>query len=85
MIYVIEVSEDGDIRIESMTKEIFLFALNSSEEEYHGNIYPIDGMKIRADIKERDPMSWGEKSILVIEGEILTPRPVSKVTEWEVD
>ena len=85
MVYVIEVDEDGEIRISGMTKDFFLLALNSSKQEYRENFDPIDAKKMRSDVREKDPMSWGDKSILVIEGDILRPRPVSKVTEWEVD
>lgn len=84
MVYVIEVSEDGDIRISGMTKESFLEALNGDEETYQGGVYPIDPSKLRLDVEEKDPMSWGVLSILAIEGNILIPRPVSRVTKWAV-
>ena len=83
MIHVIAVSEDGDLSVRGMTKELFVMSMNMSEEDFvAANIYPIDATKIRADIKEADPMYWGDKPILVIEGEIVTPEPISKVETW---
>jgi len=73
--FLITVNEDGDIRISTMLKDKVMSAL-----EDHGLI-PDDLLtNLTSTI---DPQYWG-KSGLLIKGEIVVPKAITKVTEYEV-
>ena len=83
-IYVIEVSDDGEVRIKGMSREVFFMAMNTKPDDPYNGVDPIDPTKIRTDVKESDPMYWGDKAVLPIEGKIINLLPVSKVSEWGI-
>ena len=82
-IYVISVSEDGDVDIRGMSKELFIMGMNTKPDDDFNGSDPIDATKMRIDVNESDPMYWGDKSILAIEGEIVVPVPIRTVDKWD--
>lgn len=69
--FVIEVDDDGEIRISEYTEERLAIAHSvgeiASEEE------------LRTDLSERDPAYWSKKTTLIIKGEIVSRYPSVKV------
>lgn len=84
---VIHCSEDGDISVDQYSKEDLLRRVLGSEESspqgYYGTV------NCFGHIPGSDPMMWrsraGGDGILVIKGRIVQPKPVQRVTEYEIE
>lgn len=74
MHYLIYVSEDGDVSVTEYKKEDLLRAIKDRD---YGDL------EFMCKLVETDPQYWGGKS-LIIEGKIVSPRPVQVVTEYEL-
>ena len=70
---VITTSADG-IRIDSMSREALIDALN--ERDY-------GDLKILKSIPDSDPDYWGD-AMLILCGEVVVPTPVETVTEYKL-
>ncbi len=75
MYFLIHCSEDG-LCVDSYDKDELLQAI---EEEYYG---PIEFFTDDDDIPS-DPQEWGSKA-LILERNIVVPKPVSVVKEYEI-
>ncbi len=69
------VSEDGEVRVDIMSRDLLLKRLN---ERYYGAIEFFSGDP------PPDPMTWGGKVLLVLSGGIVVPKPQAVVTSWTV-
>ncbi len=87
MIYTIEVTEDGDVRVKGMKERDFEIAINKGPDSFEfDGIDPIDPTQLRDNTMVTDPMYWNDQSgrILAIRGEIVTVTPVTRIQQWEV-
>tara|TARA_R100001594_G_scaffold121248_2_gene157050 strand:- start:338 stop:565 length:228 start_codon:yes stop_codon:yes gene_type:complete len=75
MYFVIK-NTDGDTIVSSMTKEVL-------EERLNEDWYGTDVKFLNEIPKNNDTNYWGE-DILIIKGDIVTPKPVQTVTEYEI-
>jgi hypothetical protein len=76
MYYVIHNSE-GEVSVEVLSKEIFLARLK--DEWYGSEIEFFDSMP-----DKNDTNYWGN-TLMVIKGEIVTPKPIMSVIEYDID
>lgn len=76
--FVIGVTEDGKTYVEAVTKETLMQAMKDPEDG--GWINP---EMVQLDIPTADPAYW-KGHFIIIRGQIVAPRPVEKVVEWEV-
>jgi hypothetical protein len=74
--YFIIQNNDGDTRVECVTKEILLEGIN---DDYYGTEAFLDGCPI-----ENDTNYWGS-SILVIKGKVVSPKAKTKITEFTIE
>lgn len=74
--FVICVSEDGDLSIRSFTRKEILKEINDGE---------VNPNACRHFIDESNPMYWGENNTLIIKGEIVSPKGVKVVTEFDIE
>ena len=75
-LFVISSNEDGEVTVEQLGEEEFIERIN--DEEYYGEVNFLDK------ISQIDPNYWGNK-LLVIRGEIVIPKPVEKITKYEIE
>jgi hypothetical protein len=75
MYYVISTSEDGDVSLESMSRETLLERL---KENYWGD-YPIHKLEPGIGVGLQD-----SAGIYIIAGESVVPQPKQVVTEWDI-
>jgi len=76
MNYIVIRNSEGETRVEQVTKAELTERLN---EDYYGlNTSTFDGFPA-----EPDTNHWGGK-IMIIKGELVTPKPVKVITEWEM-
>ena len=73
---IITCDEDGEVRLEQTTKEKLLKSLNNKD---YGDLEFLHNIK-----DNNDPQYWGYKG-LIIKGEIVNPKPVATVTQYEVE
>ena len=73
--YFIIYNSDGETRVNVLTKEELTKRLN---EEYYG-----DDVEFLGKIDENDTNYWGD-AILIINGEIITPKPVEAFKGYEL-
>jgi hypothetical protein len=73
--YFLITAYNGRARVYKLTKEALLERLNDPEEG------PTDFL---SDITNDNPNYWGE-SVVIIKGEIVTPRAVERVVKYEVE
>lgn len=73
--YFVIRNSDGDTTVTEFTKEKLIKAL---EENYWG-----EGIQALNTIKEQDTNYWGER-ILIIKGNIVTPKPVETVVRYDI-
>ena len=76
--YYIISNSDGDTTVNEIAKEDLLKRLDP-DENYYGNRDILKEMP-----QETDTNYWGD-SMLIIKGTIVSPRPVTKITEFEID
>ena len=72
--YVITVS-DGDVRIDEVDKSKLKKLL---DEDYYG-------CTTMEKLENEDLNYWNDDRMLIIKGEIIVPRPIQVVTEFELD
>jgi hypothetical protein len=82
MYIVIQTTGDGDIRINKYSKDELTKFINDEEE---GDFDTADFVTDKRLEKESDPIYWGENSILIIKGELVVPKPVKIVEQYEVE
>jgi len=74
--FVISCNDDGEVSVEPFEKDGLLRYIE--EEGYNGESDFID-----MDRFTQDPQYWGGR-LLIIKGEIVVPKPVTKVTTFEI-
>lgn len=74
--FVIYCGEDGDVLVDRYEKDVLLDAL---KENYYGGIGFFDKMP-----DDNDPQCWPNNKALIIKGDIVTPKPVDVVREYEI-
>lgn len=81
--FIIEINEDGEVSVYANTAEDMAKLININlEEDLDAEI---DANECNETIPEdADPNCW-EKSILIIKGKVVAPRPVAKVLKYEID
>lgn len=81
MTYFIISNSDGDTSVEQVDKETLVDRIKPEEGEkfcYYGEVGFMDK------IKDNDTNYWGN-NILIIKGEIISPKPKKVVETYEVD
>lgn len=75
--YFVITNSDGDTHVDVLNKEELLKRIN---EGYYGSNREIfDKLP-----KESDTNYWGD-GILIIKGSLVSPKPISKITEYTID
>jgi len=74
MYFLIHCSEDGDVSVAKYEKDALLSAI---KENYYGDIGFFDKMP------DENIQYWGNK-VLIIKGEIVTPKPVEVIKKYEI-
>lgn len=74
MYFLIHVTEDGDVYVKQYKKDDLLKVI---KDGYFGD------MSFLEHIEEENPQYWGANT-LIIRGEIVTPKPVEVVTDYEL-
>ena len=79
MYYLIHIDDDGRISIKQYEKDVLLDAIKDRD---YGEMTFMDSL----DEDATDPHEWGfgGANSLIIKGEIVTPKPVEVVTEYEL-
>jgi len=72
--YFIIHNGDGDTNVDVLTREELTKRLN---EEYYGDV------GFLREITEKDTNYWGD-ALLIIKGEIIIPKPVKVIEEYEL-
>lgn len=76
MFFLIHSNEDGDVRVDQMTRDELVARLN---DNYWGDIT----FAASLDDLGSDPMYWGNKAVL-IDGATVVPQPEQVITSWTV-
>lgn len=72
---IVHVDHDGEVSVEQVSGVELRKRLN---ERYYSDVTILDR------IPDTEPAYWPGSSLLIIRGDIVTPRPVRTVTEWEL-
>lgn len=83
--YFIIRNSDGDTHIEPVSKEKLMKVISPDED---GNTYygHIDNITFLDAIPENtDTNYWGSDKVLIIKGEIVTPKPKEVIKTYEID
>jgi len=81
MFFVISITEDGDVGVESLDKPSLIARL--SQDLWVG----YRGCRFHPRVPSRDPNNWFRTSggaAIIIEGEIVVPRAKEKIVSWEL-
>lgn len=73
MAYFLVTSSNGEIRIHEGSSEEILSYLETDEDS--GEF--VDSAFGSGEQFPADPMYWGDNRVMIIKGEVVTPRPVS--------
>jgi hypothetical protein len=76
MHYFVIRNSDGDTTVEQLSADTLKSRL---AEGYWGETPDLMGS-----ITNEDTNYWPERGLLIIRGDVFVPRPVARVTEWEV-
>lgn len=76
--YFVIRNSEGDTTVESLTREQLLARLGPNGP-YYGR-----GVSFIEEITKTDTNYWPEKSLLIIQGEIVVPEERKVVTEYDV-
>ncbi len=79
MYYVFGVNEDG-VWVSQYTKEALQDRLRIESDEYDGEVE----YGTAEDFVE-DPWGWGENTRFIVRGEVIQPKPVERITKYEID
>ena len=79
MYIVIRCSENGDVTVEQYNKKDLTELINDQEEEN------FDTHNFMKKITDKDPQYWGPDNILIIKGEIIVPKPVKVIEQYQVE
>lgn len=74
-------NSSGSTYVDELTKEGLLQAIEEMTKGYKTECLP----KFMSSFDTEDTNHWGENDYLIIKGEIVTPKPVEKVLEYEID
>ena len=77
--FVLKNSEDG-LNIELVTEGELLSRLTLEDGR---NYYGTSGFF--SALPDDSPPYWDEKKLLIIRGDIITPKPVQQVTKWDIE
>ena len=81
--YIIEINEDGEVRVSENTAEDMKKLLNSDPDDWDAEI-DAEACNI-AMPKESDPQYWGDNRILIIKGKIVAPEVVTRIVSYEIE
>jgi hypothetical protein len=75
--YFVITNSDGDTNVETINKEELLIRINDG---YYGS-----GREVFDKLpKENDTNYWGD-GVLIIKGSIVSPKPITKITEYTIE